>query len=401
MFQRLRGSKVKTCRPHPVPYVVQVMGRRNKKQEKGLSKLEKVVSCGKKRPPTDLRWLFCQVAAANCDERTRENDHQPCSLFQALPSGTEGVSLLDQQTYRQWRSLMGLQRLSHPRRLRQRTIILQPLTFPSLPGYTLSEMHTSVLELLKVFCSAFFSGMSIELATPLDLTTIPNLTSRIHSDTGRVQYLVGDLLKILERRRPRHAQCMIAVTTVDLYPSPEWNFVLGHASLTSGCGVFGFGRHFSSQFADAVPTVPQQLGQLWVLARVVSHELCHTLGMKHCYYFHCAMNESSSIEEAATQPLFLCPVCLRKLKKLLRFNIFERYNHLKAAVARMIEASQETSLKQNQQNESVESKHTQLDQESISDSLVQGAPLTNISQLLHLQQACQWLDRAKETWCAD
>ena len=362
--------------------------------KKGLSKLEKVVSCGKKRPPTDLRWLFSQVTEANNDKPTGEHHHHNFSLFHALSSGTEGVSLLDQQTYRQWRSFMGLQRLSHPRRLRKHTIILQPLTFPSLPGYTLSEMDSSVLELIKLFCSAFFSGMSIELATSLDLTTIPNLTSRVHKDTGRVQYLVGDLLKSLERRRPRHAQCMIAVTTVDLYPSPEWNFVLGHASLTSGCGVFGFGRHFSSQFADAVPTVPQQLSQLWVLARVVSHELCHTLGMKHCYYFHCAMNESSSIEEAATQPLFLCPVCLRKLKKLLRFNIFERYDSLKEAVGRMIEASQETSSKQNQLVDIT----TQLEQESISGSLVQGAPLTNTAQFLHLQRASQWLDTAKETY---
>ena len=66
----------------------------------------------------------------------------------------------------------------------------------------------------------------------------------------------------------------------------------------------------------------------------------------------------------------------------------------------MIEANQETSLKQNQQIESAESRDitTQLEQESISGSLVQGAPLTDISQLLHLQQAFQWLGRAKETY---
>ena len=40
------------------------------------------------------------------------------------------------------------------------------------------------------------------------------------------------------------------------------------------------------------------------------------------------MNESSSIEEAARQPLFLCPVCLRKLRRALRFNILERLRAL-------------------------------------------------------------------------
>jgi len=62
--------------------------------------------------------------------------------------------------------------------------------------------------------------------------------------------------------------------------------------------------------------------------QVMTHELCHTFGMKHCYYFECAMNESSSIEQAARQPLFLCPVCLRKLHKALRFNILERFRML-------------------------------------------------------------------------
>ena len=40
------------------------------------------------------------------------------------------------------------------------------------------------------------------------------------------------------------------------------------------------------------------------------------------------MNESSSIDQATQQPLFLCPVCLRKLKKVLKFDILERYKAL-------------------------------------------------------------------------
>ena len=62
-----------------------------------------------------------------------------------------------------------------------------------------------------------------------------------------------------------------------------------------------------------------------IISQVMSHEICHVLGMKHCYYFHCAMNESASIDEAISQPLFLCPICLRKLHKALKFNIPERY----------------------------------------------------------------------------
>lgn len=60
----------------------------------------------------------------------------------------------------------------------------------------------------------------------------------------------------------------------------------------------------------------------------MSHELCHIFGLKHCYYFDCAMNESASIAEAATQPLFLCPVCLRKMHKAVFFNPLERYREM-------------------------------------------------------------------------
>ena len=48
-------------------------------------------------------------------------------------------------------------------------------------------------------------------------------------------------------------------------------------------------------------------------------------GLAHCSFFQCLMNESSSIPEAEWQPLFLCPVCLRKMCKALKFDIMTRY----------------------------------------------------------------------------
>ena len=60
----------------------------------------------------------------------------------------------------------------------------------------------------------------------------------------------------------------------------------------------------------------------------MTHEICHMFGLQHCYYFECALNESSSIGEAEQQPLFLCPVCLRKLHKVLKFDVAKRYRLL-------------------------------------------------------------------------
>ncbi|XP_071500323.1 uncharacterized protein [Diadema antillarum] len=67
---------------------------------------------------------------------------------------------------------------------------------------------------------------------------------------------------------------------------------------------------------------------LWKLMRVSSHELCHLFGLSHCVFFSCAMNESKSADEALTQPLFLCPICLRKVQKFLNFDLRSRYRAL-------------------------------------------------------------------------
>ena len=42
------------------------------------------------------------------------------------------------------------------------------------------------------------------------------------------------------------------------------------------------------------------------------------------------MNESENAHEAQKQPFFLCPICLRKLQKFLRFSIENRYRGLKS-----------------------------------------------------------------------
>ena len=57
-----------------------------------------------------------------------------------------------------------------------------------------------------------------------------------------------------------------------------------------------------------------------VCVQVVSHEACHLFGLDHCEYFHCNMNASGRVAQAMAQPLFLCPVCLRKLHRVSRIN---------------------------------------------------------------------------------
>ena len=50
--------------------------------------------------------------------------------------------------------------------------------------------------------------------------------------------------------------------------------------------------------------------------------------MAHCVHFACCMNGSGHLAEDFAQPMFLCPICLKKLHHLCGFDIEERYKRL-------------------------------------------------------------------------
>lgn len=161
--------------------------------------------------------------------------------------------------------MMGVERVKHPRRQRRRVILIQPIsyhhgsdlsTLAPEDHYKHTQIADTVLQLLHEFCSAYFPEMRVELLPPLDLLDIPHLTSRVHEKTNRRQFLVDDIINFLSAHRLKKAYCVLGVTTVDLYPGPEWNFVLGQASLESGSGVFSFGRYFNSWSSSSATMDP-------------------------------------------------------------------------------------------------------------------------------------------------
>ena len=64
---------------------------------------------------------------------------------------------------------------------------------------------------------------------------------------------------------------------------------------------------------------------------VLTHEVGHLFGLKHCIFFDCLMNGSNSSEESERRSLHLCPVCLRKLHASLAFDPVARAGSLAAA----------------------------------------------------------------------
>ena len=65
--------------------------------------------------------------------------------------------------------------------------------------------------------------------------------------------------------------------------------------------------------------------------RVMCHELGHMFGMKHCTYYKCIMNGSNYLEESNKKPWYLWWICLRKLYKIIRFDLLKRYQSLAEA----------------------------------------------------------------------
>ena len=158
--------------------------------------------------------------------------------------------------------------------------------------------------------------------------------TRLHPDTKHRQLLAPEVLRWLTLRVPEDAYGLVAVTMMDLYPRPSWNFVFGMASLRERVGVQSFARQDPAFFGKAREPGWQQLAlrrATWTMV----HELAHMFGLPHCTYYACVVAGSNHQEEADRQPLHPCPVCLRKLFHALDFDPAKREEQLAAVLAEL------------------------------------------------------------------
>ncbi|XP_050411232.1 archaemetzincin-2 [Patella vulgata] len=248
---------------------------------------------------------------------------RPLKLTQPLYSG---------QTYVKWRSVRDVQNVYAFCAPVKTIIYIQPIDefpeFIKIFRLTTKRLELTLFSLLQSFCQIYFSGFDSHVLPEVNIKDKQwQIRSRHHSVTEQKQYYVGDFFPYLQRLIPSNGLCILGLTWTDLYPQDDLNFVLGESSAVHKSAMFCFGRYepkgFDKETHQDIKEVDGLL--IWKLLRIISHETCHLLGFQHCTFFHCAMNESNSIEEAVTQPLFLCPVCLRKLQKCCGFNVLERY----------------------------------------------------------------------------
>jgi archaemetzincin len=168
-----------------------------------------------------------------------------------------------------------------------------------------TEGQQRILDLTQGYLASFFDA-PVKVNRQIALASIPARARRTHPSWGDPQVLTKYILrKVLEPERPDDALAYLALTASDLWPGKGWNFVFGQANLRKRMGVWSIYRN-GDPGEDFTLYLRRTLG-------TASHELCHILTMRHCTAFCCLMDGSNHQEERDARPIYLCPVCLRKL----------------------------------------------------------------------------------------
>lgn len=162
----------------------------------------------------------------------------------------------------------------------------------------------------------------------LPVKRLPAMSAEVAGRSERerdfgVQWLTTDILEALAQQRPADAAAVMAITTVDLYPDPSWNFVFGQASYDERVGVMSLAR--SGDFETEGALVMERT------YATAMHEVGHMFQLQHCVAWECPMNGSNHREEADARPLEPCPHCLAKLMLATGLDPKKRWTELRAA----------------------------------------------------------------------
>lgn len=186
-----------------------------------------------------------------------------------------------------------------------------------------TEPEKELVNATVSFMERFF-GMSVKLLESRSLNNLPKSAMRTHPEWKVHQVLSTYLLdNVLKPRRPKDAIAVLGLTSTDLWPGKNWNFVFGQASLTDRVGVWSFYRN-----GNLLGTKTEKLSFLRRTIKTAVHETGHMLGIPHCIAYECGMNGSNNLEESDRQLLEFCPECQAKVSWACGGDWEKRYEEL-------------------------------------------------------------------------
>lgn len=165
--------------------------------------------------------------------------------------------------------------------------------------------------------------------TVMDSRSLDALDIPARDYKGHLQLDAQALLSTVQPWLPADAYSMTAILHRDLYVYAEQQYAFGYGLHRGRLATMSV-AHFDPIFTGHArsDTWRQDIDRRSLA--VLTHEVGHTLGMRHCGYYKCVMNGMATPEEIDQTPLHLCPICLRKLDSLRVIDPLVRYERLAA-----------------------------------------------------------------------
>lgn len=204
---------------------------------------------------------------------------------------------------------------------------------PTLPTPARRMIHVQPLGALTaakrnaVRLTAEYIHLAFDLPVVIDPPLVPGAlprSARRRRSNGTQQtcsmYIIDSLLR---PRLPDDAMSVLAITSADLWPGGDMNFVFGQGSLRHRVGVWSLHRLGSP---DARSLEFRQL--MMRAVKIATHELGHMFSMLHCTRYRCTMQDPNSLAETDRTPLAFCPECMAKICWATRGRPAHRYAQL-------------------------------------------------------------------------
>lgn len=156
--------------------------------------------------------------------------------------------------------------------------------------------------------AALCAGLAAEFRARCEILRSP-LDPEPARHPERRQYHSTELLARMGRVRAPNAWRLLGVTSLDLY-IPTLTFVFGEAQLNGPCAVIS--AHRLRQEFYGLPPNPLRLRER--LLKEAVHELGHTLDLRHCEDYRCAMAPSHAVEWVDLKSASFCPACRAKVQ---------------------------------------------------------------------------------------